>query len=164
VKEHSMSEIRPFRIDIPQADLDDLRDRLGRTRWSGEVAGAGWSRGVPVGYLKELAEYWRTAYDWRKAETELNAFPQFTTEIDGANIHFLHVRSPEPDALPLLLSHGWPGSIVEFLDVIGPLTDPAAHGGDPADAFHLVRPHRRGRMGLPAHRHRPRRAHASARL
>jgi pimeloyl-ACP methyl ester carboxylesterase len=132
--------IRPFRIDIPQADLDDLRDRLARTRWPDELPGAGWTRGVPLGYLKELAAYWRDSYDWRKHEARLNEFPQFTTTIDGANVHFLHVRSPEPDALALVLTHGWPGSVVEFLNVIGPLTDPRAHGGDPADAFHLVIP------------------------
>jgi pimeloyl-ACP methyl ester carboxylesterase len=132
--------IKPFKIDIPQADLDDLRDRLARTRWPDELPGVGWSRGVPLGYLKELADYWRTSYDWRKHEAQLNQFPQFTTEIDGANIHFLHVRSPERDALPLILTHGWPGSIVEFLDVIGPLSDPRSHGGNPADAFDLVIP------------------------
>jgi epoxide hydrolase len=136
----NQAQIRPFRIDIPQADLEDLRDRLALTRWPSETPGVGWSRGVPVGYLKELAEYWRTSYDWREHEAELNEFPQFTTEVDGQNIHFLHVRSPEPDAFPLVLSHGWPGSVVEFLDVIGPLTDPKAHGDDPADAFHLVIP------------------------
>jgi epoxide hydrolase len=134
------AEIRPFRIEIPQGDLDDLLDRLDRTRWPDEIPGAGWDRGVPLGYLKELAEHWRTSYDWREHEAELNELPQFTTTIDGQNIHFLHVRSPEPDALPLILSHGWPGSVVEFLDVIGPLTDPRSHGGDPADAFHLVIP------------------------
>src|SRR2546430_382296 len=107
--------LHPFRIDIPQADLDDLRDRLARTRWPDTLPGTGWSRGVPLDYLKELAEYWRTTYDWRRHERQLNEFPQFTTEIDGANIHFLHVRSPEPDALPLILTHGWPGSIAEFL-------------------------------------------------
>ncbi|HEX5503958.1 MAG TPA: epoxide hydrolase [Thermomicrobiales bacterium] len=132
--------IRPFRIAVPQADLDDLRDRLARARWPDEVPGVGWSRGVPLGYLQELAEYWRTAYDWRKWEATLNRYPQFTTTIEGQHIHFLQVRSPEPDAFPLLLSHGWPGSVVEFLDVIGPLGDPRAHGGDPADAFHLVIP------------------------
>jgi epoxide hydrolase len=100
----------------------------------------GWSRGVPLDYLKELAEYWRTDYDWRVFEARLNQYPQFTTEIDGAHIYFLHVRSPEPDALPLILTHGWPGSVVEFLNVIGPLSDPRAHGGDPADAFQLVIP------------------------
>ena len=136
----SDTTIRPFRIDVPQADLDDLRDRLRRTRWPDELPGVGWSRGVPLGYLKELAGYWADGYDWRKQEARLNELPQFTTTIDGANVHFLHVRSPQPHALPLLLTHGWPGSIVEFLDVIGPLTDPRAHGGDPADAFHLVIP------------------------
>jgi pimeloyl-ACP methyl ester carboxylesterase len=130
----------PFRIEIPQADLDDLHRRLDSTRWPDELPGVGWSRGVPLRYLKELAEYWRTSYDWRAAEARLNQFPQFTTVIDGANVHLLHVRSPEPQALPLLLTHGWPGSVAEFLHVIGPLTDPGAHGGDPADAFHLVIP------------------------
>jgi epoxide hydrolase len=133
-------DIKPFTIDIPQADLDDLRERLARTRWPDELPNVGWSRGVPVSYLKELAEYWGNTYDWRVYEARINQFPQFTTEIDGAHIHFLHVRSPEPDALPLILTHGWPGSIVEFLDVIGPLTDPRTHGGDPADAFDVVIP------------------------
>jgi hypothetical protein len=139
-KEANRSEIRPFRIEIPQADLDDLADRLGRTRWPSEVPGVGWDRGVPLDYLQELAEHWRTTYDWREHEAELNEHPQFTTTIDGQNVHFLHVRSPEPDAFPLILSHGWPGSVVEFLDVTGPLTDPKAHDGDAADAFHLVIP------------------------
>jgi pimeloyl-ACP methyl ester carboxylesterase len=138
--EPSDRTIRPFRIEIPQPDLDDLRDRLARTRWPDELAGVGWSRGVPLGYLKELAIYWRDGYDWRKHEARLNQSPRFTTTIDGANVHFLHVRSPDPDALPLILTHGWPGSVVEFLNVIGPLTDPRAHGGDGADAFHLVIP------------------------
>lgn len=133
-------EIRPFRIDIPETDLDDLRDRLARTRWPAELSGLGWSRGVPLDYLEGLAEYWRTGYDWRKYEKALNEFPQFTTEIHGQRIHFLHVRSLEPNALPLILTHGYPSSIVEFLDVIGPLTDPRAHGGDPADAFEVVAP------------------------
>jgi epoxide hydrolase len=132
--------MHPFRIDIPQADLDDLRRRIAETRWPDELAGVGWERGVPLGYLRELADYWAQSYDWRAAEARLNSFPQFTTEIDGAVVHFLHVRSPEPDAMPLLITHGWPGSVAEFWDVIGPLTDPRAHGGDPADAFHLVIP------------------------
>lgn len=132
--------IRSYRIAVPDAALDDLRQRLERTRWADELPDVGWSYGVPVGYLRELAEYWRSTYDWRAQEAGLNALPQFTTTIDGQNIHFLHVRSPEPDALPLVITHGWPGSIVEFLNVIGPLSDPRNHGGDPADAFHLVVP------------------------
>ncbi|MCW2940943.1 MAG: Microsomal epoxide hydrolase [Actinomycetia bacterium] len=132
--------IHPYSIDIPQADLDDLKDRLARTRWPQERPGTGWSRGVPVDYLKELAAYWGGGFDWREQEARLNEIPQFVTEIDGQDIHFLHVRSPEPDALPLILTHGWPSSPVEFLKVIGPLTDPRAHGGDPADAFHVVIP------------------------
>ncbi len=137
---NSSAEILPFRIEIPQAELDDLNDRLAATRWPDELPGVGWSYGVPSGYAKKLAEYWRTGFDWRAAEARLNAFPQFTTEIDGQNVHFLHVRSPEPDALPLILTHGWPGSVAEFMKIIGPLTDPAAHGGDPSDAFHVVAP------------------------
>ncbi len=132
--------IAPYRIDIPQADLDDLRDRLHRTRWAPELPGTGWERGVPTGYLRELAAYWADGFDWRAQEAALNAFPQFTTTIDGANVHFLHVRSAVPGATPLLLLHGWPGSVVEFLDVIGPLTDPAAYGGTASGAFHLVIP------------------------
>jgi pimeloyl-ACP methyl ester carboxylesterase len=132
--------MQPFRIEIPDADIDDLRRRIAGTRWPGELSDVGWDRGVPLSYLRELAEYWRTEYDWRAAEARLNRYPQFITEIDGENVHFLHVESPEPDALPLVITHGWPGSVVEFLDLIGPLTDPRAHGGDPADAFHLVLP------------------------
>ena len=124
------TEIRPFRIDIPQADLDDLADRLARTRWTDELPGIGWTYGVPTSYLRGLAEYWRTSYDWRAHEAALNAFPQFTTTIDGQDVHFLHVRSPEPDALPLILTHGWPGSVVEFLDLIPRLSP----------HFHLVVP------------------------
>ncbi|HEV8652474.1 MAG TPA: epoxide hydrolase [Actinomycetes bacterium] len=134
------TEIRPFRIAIPQADLDDLHARLARTRWPDELPGVGWRRGVPLGYLKELAAYWADGYDWRAHEAKLNQFPQFTTTIDDQPIHFLHVRSPEPDALPLLVTHGYPSSVAEFLEIIGPLTDPRAHGGDPADAFHVVAP------------------------
>lgn len=132
--------IQPFRIDIAQAELDDLRERLGRTRWPAPLPGDGWDTGVPTAWLRDLAGYWRDKYDWRTAEARLNGFPQFTTTIDGQRIHFLHVRSEEPGALPLVLTHGWPGSVAEFVDVIGPLTDPAAHGGDPADAFHVVVP------------------------
>ena len=132
--------IQPFKIVISQADLADLHDRLAHTRWPNQLVDVGWSRGVPLGYLKELAQYWGTSYDWRKHEARLNEFPQYTTEIDGQTIHFLHVRSPEPDALPLVLTHGWPSSPVEFLKVIGPLTDPRTHGGNPSDAFHVVIP------------------------
>lgn len=133
-------DIKPFTISISQEDLDDLRERLAHTRWPDELPGVGWSRGVPLGYLQELAEYWRTSYDWRAWEAKLNAFPQFSTEIDGQNIHFLHVRSPEPNALPLILTHGYPGSVVEFLEILSLLTDPRADGGDPADAFDVVVP------------------------
>ncbi|WP_336209207.1 epoxide hydrolase family protein, partial [Nonomuraea sp. LPB2021202275-12-8] len=132
--------MKPFSIDIPQADLDDLRDRIHRTRWARQLPGAGWQRGVPVAYLRELATYWADEFDWRAQEAKLNSFPQLTTEIDGQRIHFLHARSPEPHALPLIMTHSWPNSVAEFLDVIGPLTDPRAHGLDPATAFHVVAP------------------------
>ncbi|MET8233585.1 epoxide hydrolase family protein [Micromonospora sp. NPDC005298] len=132
--------MRPFRIEFPQSALDDLKRRIDDTRWPDEMPGVGWDRGVPLGYLKELASYWRTEFDWRAVEARLNEFPQYLTEIDGTSVHFMHIRSPEAGALPLILTHGWPGTVAEFLDVIGPLTDPAAHGGDPADAFHLVIP------------------------
>lgn len=132
--------IHPFTINIPQADLDILHQRLAHTRWPTQWPGADWSRGVPVAYLQELAAYWQTGYDWRKQEAHLNSFPQFTTEIEGQPIHFLHVLSPVPNALPLLLTHGWPSSFVEFLKVIAPLTNPQAHGGAASDAFHLVIP------------------------
>ncbi|HZB31062.1 MAG TPA: epoxide hydrolase [Streptosporangiaceae bacterium] len=132
--------LRPYRLRVPQADLDDLRARLAAVRWPDEIPGIGWAQGVPLGYLRELTEYWRDRYDWRAHEALLNSFPQFTTTIDGADIHLLHIRSPEPTALPLLLTHGWPGSIVEFIDVIAPLSDPRGQGDDPADAFHLVIP------------------------
>jgi pimeloyl-ACP methyl ester carboxylesterase len=130
----------PFKIEIPDADLEDLRERLRRTRWPQPLAGAGWERGVPSDYLKQLAGYWLEQFDWREQERRLNAIPQFRTTIEAQPIHFLHVRSPEPGALPLILTHGWPSSPVEFLGVIGPLTDPAAHGANPADAFHVVIP------------------------
>jgi pimeloyl-ACP methyl ester carboxylesterase len=132
--------IEPFRVAVPDDVLDDLRARLARTRLPNQVDGAGWSQGTELGYLQELLAYWRDEFDWRAQEARLNAFDQFTTDIEGQRIHFVHQRSPEPDALPLLISHGWPGSVVEFLDVIGPLTDPRAHGGDPADAFHVIAP------------------------
>ena len=132
--------IEPFRIDVPQAELDELSARLAATRWPGEVTGAGTSYGMPLAVVQQLAERWRSGYDWRAHEAELNEIPQFTTVIDGQLIHFLHVRSPEPGARPLLLLHGWPGSVVEFLGLIGPLTDPRAHGADPAIAFDVVVP------------------------
>ncbi|HEY2203907.1 MAG TPA: epoxide hydrolase [Pseudonocardia sp.] len=134
------SRLRPFQLAVPESELDDLRDRLDRTRWPDELPDAGWDHGVPLAHLRELAGYWRHGYDWRAAEARLNEWPQLVTEIDGATVHLAHLRSPEPDATPLLLSHGWPGSIVEFARVAGPLSDPRGHGGDPADAFHLVMP------------------------
>jgi pimeloyl-ACP methyl ester carboxylesterase len=127
---NTTADIRPFRIDIPQPHLDDLRARLAAARWPDELPGVGWSRGVPLASLKELAAHWRTAYDWRAEEAALNAHPQFTTTIDGQTIHFLHIRSPEPDATPLVLLHGWPGTVADFLDVIPLLSGP----------FHLVIP------------------------
>jgi microsomal epoxide hydrolase len=132
--------VRPFLIDIPQAELDDLRERLARTRWPDQLPGVGWDYGIALDDVRELAEYWRTSYDWRVHERRLNSFPQFTTEIDGQAVHFLHVRSAEAGALPLIMTHGWPGSVVEFMEVIGPLTDPRAHGGDSGDAFDMVVP------------------------
>jgi pimeloyl-ACP methyl ester carboxylesterase len=136
--------VEPFRIATPDAALDDLHDRIDRARWPEPETVAGgpdsWAQGVPLDYLREVVTYWRHEYDWRAREARLNAVPQFRTSIDGLGIHFLHVRSPEPSALPLLLHHGWPGSVVEFYSVLGMLTDPAAHGGDPADAFSVVAP------------------------
>lgn len=132
--------MRPFRVDVAQADLDELADRLGRTRWPDQLPGVGWRYGVERDYLADLVEYWRTGYDWRVHEARLNQFPQFTTVIDGQQVHFLHVRSPEPDATPLIVTHGWPSTVYDFVDILGPLTDPRAHGGDPADAFHVVAP------------------------
>ncbi|MCU1643808.1 MAG: epoxide hydrolase [Nocardia sp.] len=134
------TEIRPFRIDIPQEQLDDLNRRLNDTRWPDGVTDVGWAQGIPLDYTQELAGYWQHTYDWRAQEARLNSFPQFRTEIDGHDLHFIHVRSAEPEAFPLVLTHGWPGSIVEFLEVIGPLTDPVAHGGKAEDAFHVVVP------------------------
>jgi epoxide hydrolase len=129
-------KITPFRVHVPQTVLDDLRGRLAATRWPEHIPGTGWERGVPVSYLKDLAEYWADAYDWREHEAALNALPQFRTRIDGQDIHYIHVRSPHPRAMPLLLVHGWPGSVAEFTKIVEPLTDPA----DPADAFDLVIP------------------------
>ena len=133
-------EITPFRIEVSEADIIDLDTRLARTRWPESETVTDWSQGVPLDYLKGLCLYWAKAYNWRGREARLNRFPQFRTEIDGLGIHFLHVRSPVEDALPLVMTHGWPGSVVEFLEVIGPLTDPESHGGAAGDAFHVVCP------------------------
>ncbi len=133
-------EIRPFTVSVPDAEIDDLRDRLARTRWPEAEVVDDWSQGIPLSYTRELCEYWATDYDWRRFEAEVNARPNFVTEIDGVDVHFMHVRSPHEDATPLILTHGWPGSIAEFMKVIDPLSDPTNHGGDAADAFHLVIP------------------------
>ena len=138
-------DLVPFRLDVADAELDDLRARLSRTRWPeretvGDGDGLDWSQGIPLSYVRDLCGYWERDYDWRRAEAQVNAWPQWRAGVDGLGIHVLHARSPEPDALPLVLTHGWPGSIVEFLKVLGPLSDPAAHGGDRADAFHVVCP------------------------
>jgi len=134
------TDIRPFRVEIPQADLDDLNDRLARTRFPAAAPGDDWTYGVPNSYLAETAEYWRTSYDWRAHEARMNEFPHYLTEIDGQTIHFIHVPSAEKNATPLLLLHTYPGSFVDFLDLIGPLTDPVAHGGQAEDAFSVVVP------------------------
>lgn len=135
-----MQDIQPFVLSIPDSELEDLRRRLRETRWPEKEPVPDWSQGAPLARVKALCDYWLNDYDWRRCEAVLNGYPQYRTVIDGLGIHFLHIRSPEPDALPLLMTHGWPGSIVEFLKVIGPLTDPAAHGGNPRDAFDLVLP------------------------
>jgi epoxide hydrolase len=132
--------IEPFVIGVDAVALDDLRDRLRRARWPEREPVDDWSQGVPLGYLRDLCGYWAESYDWRAAEARLNQVPQFTTTIDGLDIHFLHVRSPHPGAVPLVMTHGWPGSFLEFERVLGPLTDPPAHGGDAADAFDVVVP------------------------
>ena len=146
------TDIRPFRVEVPPADLDDLTSRLRRTRWANELppepepptrAGPvppGWEYGVPVAYVRRLVDHWLDSYDWRSWEARLNAHPQFVTTVEGQSVHFLHVRSSAPQALPLILTHGWPNSVVEYLDLIGPLVDPGSHGADPADSFHVVIP------------------------
>jgi pimeloyl-ACP methyl ester carboxylesterase len=134
------TESRPFHLEIPEEQLDDLRRRIEATRWPTKELVQDRSQGVQLATLQELARHWATDYDWRKAEAKLNAQPQFTTEIDGVDIHFIHVKSPHENALPLIMTHGWPGSVIELLETIGPLTDPTAHGGTPEDAFHLVLP------------------------
>ena len=132
--------IEPFEIGVDEAVLEDLRTRLARTRYPDQIEGTGWEYGFPADYLRDLVEYWRDHYDWRAAEARLNALPNFRTTIDGQSIHFIHARSSHADALPLLIGHGWPGSVVEFLDVIPRLTDPEAHGGEATDAFNVVAP------------------------
>jgi pimeloyl-ACP methyl ester carboxylesterase len=132
--------IRPYVVEIPEEQIDDLHDRLARTRWPGAETVDDWSQGIPLSYTQELCRYWREDYRWRETESRLNAFPQFRVEIDGLDHHFLHIRSPHAGAFPLVITHGWPGSVVEFLKVIEPLTDPVKFGGDPADAFDVVCP------------------------
>jgi epoxide hydrolase len=133
---------QPFKIKISDTQLDDLHRRLDATRWPDPAPDTrtDFARGVPLPYLQELADYWRNSFDWRAQEVRLNEIPQFTAEIDGQPIHYLHVRSPEPNALPLLIIHGYPSSVVEFMDMVGPLSDPRSHSGDPRDAFDLVIP------------------------
>jgi pimeloyl-ACP methyl ester carboxylesterase len=134
------TEIRPFHFEIPQEQMDDLRRRIAATRWPSNELVPDRSQGVQLGTLQELARYWATDYDWHKVEAKLNALPQFTTEIDGVDIHFIHVKSEHENALPLIMTHGWPGSVIELLDTVGPLTNPTAHGGRSDEAFHLVLP------------------------
>ena len=136
----STTEINTFRVKVPEAEVEDLHQRLAMTRWPDEIPGAAGSYGVPLAYVKELAGYWRNEYDWRKTEALLNTLPQFTTLIDGQQIHFVHLRSEEPNAVPLLITHGWPGSIVELMKVLEPLANPRRHGGNPSDAFHVIAP------------------------
>ena len=138
--ENNHAAIRPFRVNVPKAKLADLQRRLAATRWPTKELVDDRSQGVQLATLKELVRYWATDYDWRKAETKLNAFPQFVTKIDGVDIHFIHVKSRHPNALPLIMTHGWPGSVIEMLEVIDPLTNPTAHGGSAEDAFHVVIP------------------------
>src|SRR6186997_840887 len=132
--------IRPFRVNVPEADLTELRRRINATRWPERELVTDASQGVQLATIQKLARYWATEYDWRKCEAKLNALPNFMTEIDGLDIHFIHVKSQHDNALPLIITHGWPGSVIEMLGVIGPLTDPTAHGGTAEDAFHLVIP------------------------
>jgi epoxide hydrolase len=132
--------LAPFRYRAPASALDNLKRRLAQTRWPDPETVADWSQGVPITKLKALVEYWRTGYDWRRCEARLNGFPQYRTELDGLKIHFLHIRSRETNALPILITHGWPGSVIEFFKIIDPLTNPTAHGGRAEDAFHVVAP------------------------
>ena len=135
-----MSKVKKYRIRVPKSALTDLKRRLANTRWPEREAVAGWSQGIPLAYMRELVEYWRTDYDWDRCQEQLNALPQFITELDGLDIHFLHIKSHHKNAMPMIMTHGWPGSVLEFMKVIGPLTDPEAHGGKGEDAFHLVIP------------------------
>ncbi len=135
-----MSKVKKFRIRVPKSALTDLKRRLANTRWPERETVAGWSQGVPLAYMRELVEYWRSDYDWNRCQDELNMLPQFVTEIDGLDIHFLHIKSPHKNAMPMVMTHGWPGSILEFMKVIGPLTDPESYGGKGEDAFHVVIP------------------------
>jgi hypothetical protein len=137
--------VRPFEVSVPEEDLAELRRRVAATRWPERETVDDDSQGVPLATMQELARYWATEHDWRRCEAKLNALPQFTTEIDGLDIHFIHVRSQHEDALPIIVTHGWPGSILEQLKIIGPLTDPTSHGASEADAFHVVIP------SLPGH-------------
>jgi pimeloyl-ACP methyl ester carboxylesterase len=139
-EKHLTTEINPFRIDVPEEQLTELRRRIAAVRWPSRELVADRSQGVQLAAIRELARYWQADYDWRACEARLNALPQFTTRIDGVDIHFVHVRSPHPGALPLIMTHGWPGSVVELLGTVGPLTDPPAHGGRAEDAFDLVLP------------------------
>src|SRR3977135_1742182 len=134
------TDIRPFHVDVPDDELAELRDRIAATRWPSKELVSDRSQGVQLATLQELARYWENTYDWRKAEAKLNALPQFTTEIDGVDVHFIHVGSAHENALPLIMTHGWPGSVMEMIDSVGPLTDPTAHGGGAEDAFPLVLP------------------------
>ena len=134
------NEITPFEVKVSDAVLQELRSRVSSARWPDRETVDDWSQGIPLAYMQDLCDYWATEYDWRVAEARLNGFPQFRTEVEGLDFHVIHVRSPEPSATPLVMTHGWPGSVMEFVDVLGPLTDPIAHGADVADAFHLVCP------------------------
>ena len=139
-REKEMSEITPFTINTPEAQLTDLRNRINNTRWAEEECVNDWSQGIPLTYVREIADYWANQYDWRKSEQYLNTFDHFQTNINDLDIHFIHQKSPHPDAYPLIITHGWPGSIVEFHKVIQPLVDPTKHGGKAEDAFHVVCP------------------------
>jgi hypothetical protein len=136
--------VRPFTVQMPQTDLEQLRHRIAETRWPNKELVADRSQGVQLATIHRLADYWAGDYDWRACETKLNSLPQFKTEIDGVDIHFVHVKSPHENALPLIITHGWPGSVIELLEVVGPLTDPTAYGGRAEDAFDLFLPSRPG--------------------